>query len=313
MDLLELAAELDALGDVRDDAENVTLADLITTLEQLDVFDEAAVLDWTRDAAVSVRTAQDVVADVATEVARTIAEDITGEPAGTVTLSDYPRVANPLEEFQRPAVQGRYAAVTGNADTNAVTRLQQLVATDMAVAQREVMQETYRQAGVLYFRRIIHPELSRTGTCGLCVAAATRVYSVEDLMPIHDNCKCQAVGVYEGQDDPGLRLNRTELGRLYEEAGDTSAERLNRVRVHTVQHGELGQILVRTNIDGTEHWVDSRTRAELRSNKLRRYARQEYDALQARMAGPVFVQMSERERRWTIDRLRTLTEQLEGG
>jgi hypothetical protein len=55
------------------------------------------------------------------------------------------------------------------------------------------MRETTRRhlaaaEDVTGYRRVIHPELSKSGTCGLCVAAADRIYYVDDLMPIHTNC-----------------------------------------------------------------------------------------------------------------------------
>lgn len=39
-------------------------------------------------------------------------------------------------------------------------------------------------------------------TCGLCVAAATRVYRRPDLDPIHDRCRCTIRPILEG-DNPG--------------------------------------------------------------------------------------------------------------
>lgn len=309
----ELAAELDALTDVRDDVQDTIIDELEAALAALDVFDEDAVLDWTREAAMTVRDGQDLVADVASEVAANLAEDMGYEPASSRPLSDYPRNTNPLTVYQRPAEQGRYQAVTQREGDFARTRLENLVSSDIALAQREAMHGTLRNAGVLYYRRIVHPELSRTGSCGLCIVASTRVYRIEDLMPLHDRCRCSVAPVRQGEDDPGRSLNRSELDRLYEEAGGNSAQELNRVRVTTEQHGELGPILVRQQEDGQDVWVRSTTRDSWRSQKRPKYARQELEKLRARLRGQTSIPMTDIERRWTVDRIAEIETLLEGG
>lgn len=112
-------------------------------------------------------------------------------------------------------------------------------------------------------RRVIHPELSKGGTCGLCVAASDRLYGVHELKPIHDRCECTTLPVLNHQ-DPGSALNRGDLGRLYGHAegrggvvdgSGTSREELKRTRYQLDEHGELGLVLnpagakVRTELD----------------------------------------------------------------
>jgi hypothetical protein len=47
-----------------------------------------------------------------------------------------------------------------------------------------------------------------------------------------------------GDLDPGMSINREDLERLYEAAGDSTAARdLKRVRVQINEHGELGPVL----------------------------------------------------------------------
>lgn len=76
--------------------------------------------------------------------------------------------------------------------------------------------------GITGWRRVIHPELSRGGTCGLCIAAAAgRVYTTGNLEPIHKGCHCGVLPIVGG-DDPGDALNRLDLGDLYDDAGGTT-------------------------------------------------------------------------------------------
>ncbi|MDR1265925.1 MAG: hypothetical protein LBK42_10310 [Propionibacteriaceae bacterium] len=158
-----------------------------------------------------------------------------GVPAKTMPpVSDiYPRHGvTLLEVYRRPAAQYRWAASQGrDGRTAAKNRLESLVRDDLAAAMRRVERDTYsRSDKVIGWRRIIHPELSLGGTCGLCVVAADRIYKVRDLMPLHDRCNCLPAPV-TARSDPGLRLNQTDLDRLYDAAGGTDAARLKRVRV----------------------------------------------------------------------------------
>lgn len=116
-------------------------------------------------------------------------------------------------------------------------------------------QKSYEaQKDVLGYRRVIHPEIARTGSCGLCVAASTRLYNVMDLLPIHARCACTTVPIYDHA-DIGDVLNATDLGLLYQHAGShpkakrsrsgrsTFGEDLKRTRYQVDDHGELGPVL----------------------------------------------------------------------
>lgn len=94
------------------------------------------------------------------------------------------------------------------------------------------------------YRRVIHPELSKGGVCGLCVAASDRLYKVAELKPLHSLCKCTTLPVTETS-DPGSQLNTIDLRRLYKAAGSTGRADLKGVRVQVDEHGELGPILTR--------------------------------------------------------------------
>lgn len=100
---------------------------------------------------------------------------------------------------------------------------------------------------IVGWRRVIRPELSKHGVCGLCVVAATQWYTRRDLKAMHNLCKCITLPVTKSQ-DPGLRWNKEDLRRnldeIYGAAGDsTYGSKLKRTRVAVRDHGELGPIL----------------------------------------------------------------------
>lgn len=88
------------------------------------------------------------------------------------------------------------------------------------------------------YRRVIHPEMSRGGTCGLCVAAAHRIYSKPNLKPIHDGCHCTVLPVTDDY-DPGKDLNDADLEKAYGAAGTTDGWTLKQARFKTDDDGNL--------------------------------------------------------------------------
>lgn len=154
----------------------------------------------------------------------------------------------------------------------ALRRLYRIVDTDLQRARDDEHGQMLEKKKVwLGYRRVIHPELSKTGTCGLCVVAATRLYGVKELAPLHRLCKCTQIGV-TAEMDPAAAMNREDfenlfvglapnegdvetiqagrveftremLDEIYEAAGSTYGVDLKDVRIHTIQHGELGPML----------------------------------------------------------------------
>lgn len=123
-------------------------------------------------------------------------------------------------------------------------------------ADREVDREETNNVRVIGWRRVIRPELSMHGTCGLCVVAATQWYTRGDLKAIHHLCKCVSLPVTKTS-DPGLRWNaedlRRNLDQIYGAAGDsTHGKDLKKIRVVVRDHGELGPILTRQANSWTE-------------------------------------------------------------
>lgn len=170
----------------------------------------------------------------------------------------YPRAnVTPWQVYQRPVEQYRWKfAHTSNIDEAldaAQTRLEQEIEADVQRASSEAQRTVLASvATVTGYRRVIHPEMSKGGTCGLCIAAATRLYSVKELLPIHDRCHCTIMPVTEDT-DPGLKLNDDDLKKLYAAVGTTNAADLKRVRVAEVTHGELGPLVVRAGQSYRSH------------------------------------------------------------
>jgi hypothetical protein len=169
----------------------------------------------------------------------------------TVTASD----ADPSRIYTRAAAVYRVRVAQGDdpatANAAAQQRITDITDGNLMLAQRLAEQQTLRTAQardpkVIGYRRVIHPELSKGGVCGLCVAASDRVYHVEDLKPIHVRCKCGVVPVTDAH-DPGLHLNRSDLRGLYTDSGSTAGANLKRTRYDVVHHAELGPVLTRVS------------------------------------------------------------------
>lgn len=100
----------------------------------------------------------------------------------------------PLDVYQRPAEEFRYFKSTGVSDQEAlekaIDRVTTMADTDLSLTRRDENRRIFRNTPkVTGYRRIIHPERSQDGTsCGLCVVASTRIYTTDQLMPIHDEC-----------------------------------------------------------------------------------------------------------------------------
>lgn len=193
------------------------------------------------------------------------------------TVPPVRRGVDPQIVYSRPAEVYRLAVATGSdereAVEKAVTRAEKLGATDVMLAGRAAQHEQMRALKVSRYRRVLRPELSKHGSCGLCIAASTRVYTIGNLLPIHGGtCNCETVAI-DGAKDPGHALNQDDLERLYAAAGSTAAADLKRVRAVVHEHGELGPVLAR---DGHEFrgpkrvaLEDDPARARLMLDKVR--------------------------------------------
>jgi hypothetical protein len=162
--------------------------------------------------------------------------------------------------FARPAETFRYVAAEGNksglrwiddAKAQSNLRISTLVDDNLMLAQRFAQQEVIAQAvdldkpgpKIIGYRRVIHPERSKSGTCGMCIVAADRMYYVAELMPLHTHCECTIAAV-TAQHDPADDANAADLKQLYKDAGGKTAAHLKRTRYQIDEHGELGPTLV---------------------------------------------------------------------
>jgi hypothetical protein len=178
--------------------------------------------------------------------------------SGTTQVQTYSRVA---ETYLWKRKQGLNDAAAKEA---ALDRLAVMAETDVMLGERDETQKVYAKGkGVIGHRRIIHPELSKSGySCGLCVVASDQLYKVAELMPIHDRCNCTDMAVTRDS-DPGSILNRDDLERLYAANGGTYGRDLRRLKVGINEHGEVGPILVRVK----DHFTDV-TELNERSRRL---------------------------------------------
>lgn len=168
-------------------------------------------------------------------------------PAGAVKVSGLRKGVSHTEVYGRSADQYRYARSIGKSEDEAQqTAVQTAIdnaSTDVQLAQRAQAQRFMVVKKVDGYRRIIHPEESAGGSCGLCVAASSNFYHRGDLLPIHRNCKCTISPIINGI-DPGHVLNQSDLKALYQQAGgSTRAKDLAKVRYVVHDNGELGPVL----------------------------------------------------------------------
>lgn len=178
-------------------------------------------------------------------------EMLDGRPAPALTRAEptYPRTnTTALDVYTRPAEQYRYAASQGETPEAALEaateRVEKTATMDLAASRRDGYDDALRAAGRTTYRRVLHPERSKGGACGLCVAASTNVYTVGELLPIHDGCNCGVAASAPGA-DPADVLNGIDLKALYALAGSTGADDLANVRYRVDEHGELGPVLHR--------------------------------------------------------------------
>jgi hypothetical protein len=236
-------------------------------------------------------------------------------------------VTDPAEPYARVADSYRYQVVADGvtpdkAKRKALVRLAAIAETDITLAVREQVRKTLGTIpGVTGYRRILHPELSESGPCGLCVVAANRIYHVEDLKPIHDRCVCETLPII-GALDPGLMLNASELEAIYDAAGGTGGEiikagrrhsaALKKVRVALAEHGELGPVLV----DADQHHRGPREVAKTKVPDRATRARAQLDSLEESYARLVRRQLAgedvERPLEWQARRIDELRHELAG-
>lgn len=130
---------------------------------------------------------------------RTGKKPLAPDPSKVLGRNDNPSstqdaVAMWADTYARPFVQARSLVKNGMSLDDAVhrtaIRIALMVDTDSQMSKLRQAHESLRHYGATRYKRVNHPEASKTGTCALCLLASTQVYYVEDLLPIHTGCQC---------------------------------------------------------------------------------------------------------------------------
>lgn len=214
-------------------------------------YDPDQVREYGERVAEVVRAAQKRELDLAVAQQRRLLVDLGVDlPKFATVLPDAPRGVDPVEVAQRALREARTSNSNGLPLAQALERGQQralvMAGDDLDLASREGHRQALERtpAKVIGYRRVIHPELSRTGSCGLCVAASDRVYAKDELLPVHARCSC-SVAPLTTEADPADEANAVDLAQLYKLAGkngksSTAGKDLKKVRFTIDEHGELG-------------------------------------------------------------------------
>lgn len=216
-----------------------------------DWYDSAAITKYAKDVVRVVETPQRQAAALTNAFQARVLKELTGRPASPVKQVDVTRLRGVAHDsvYGRVADEYRYQKSLGRSATEAQAlaelRAEELADMDVTLAVRE-QEHAFVTAKkpVLYYRRVIHPELAKSGaSCGLCIVASHRVYQKEELKPIHFRCNCVTLPVTDRKSDIGDLINEDDLATLYAEAGSNRAEDLKKTRYTVHQHGELGPVL----------------------------------------------------------------------
>lgn len=211
-------------------------------------YDDDIVDDLARQMVDVLLTSRSLTEGMAQQYASLVLSEFTDQPTSiTPGTLDPPRGGVDLAGvYRRPVEMYRRKVATGtdpaDAEQQALDRAAVMGQYDLAIASRDAQLAQYETNGVTGYRRVVHPELSRTGSCGLCIVASDRIYRSSELMPLHARCKCETVPIV-GADDPGGAINSSQLADFYAAAGSNRAEELKATRYKVDEHGELGPTL----------------------------------------------------------------------
>lgn len=214
-----------------------------------DWYDAAVVAALAAEAARTSTAAQDALIGATEQYVTATVGLLTGKTLSIPRVTIPPiRNGTPLslvhsrtaERFKRAFSQGKSS---DEAYLLALQRAGGLTRTDMTLRQRAAQIILLDELKVTRYRRVVRPELSKTGSCGLCIVAADRIYKTDHLMPIHPpSCKCIVMPII-GSLDPGKSMNDEDLRQFYAEAGSNKANDLRRTRYVVNEHGEYGPVL----------------------------------------------------------------------
>ncbi len=160
----------------------------------------AAVTQRAAAAAASSLSAQAMAAAALVQYVAQVTATLTGQRRVPAVAVEAPAVRNgailTVVHAARPArVYRETFALTGDVDLatrRAADRAVELTETDIMLAARQAELAAMERLQVKRYRRVLRPELSESGPCGLCVVAADRIYTIGELMPLHGRCKCES-------------------------------------------------------------------------------------------------------------------------
>jgi hypothetical protein len=290
--LVEPATELLALVEAQDAVREMTTGQVAALVQHLVAgfdswYSNRRVERWAAEAAKATEPLLRVLAQSTDAYQARILSAITGRrvrPVGAVNVAELRRGVTHADVYARAASayrwqQGQLDKAARDLATAAAPQPPDLVSPAEAARTRALvvgdqdvqlavrnqsqrsMTEAHSRGLITGWRRVIHPELSRGGTCGLCVAASDRLYGPKEPMPLHTRCNCVPMPIRD-EHDPGSTLNASDLRRLYSEAGSTSAADLKRTRYRIVEHSERGPVL-------TAHDATVRTARQAKADRSR--------------------------------------------
>lgn len=240
-------------GDLQEITADSTSSLVQSAYSGLDWYDHGAITAAALTAGQAVRgAAQQAVGLTSAYLTRVLREMLgAGVPTSpTLRLSGPLRmgVASWSTAYGRVADTVRFQVSLGKTLDEAIRigldRSDVMVRTDLALARRLQARSTFEGNQRVYgYRRVVHPELSRTGTCGLCIAAASKRYNIADLMPLHQRCKCTVLPITSGNDPGGAMDMDPAFEEAYAVSLSNRAKDLKDVRVRYEWNDELGPVM----------------------------------------------------------------------
>lgn len=226
----------------------------VAAYAEVDFYDTAQVRAAAQTAAGVSAYATNATAGLASQF-YLVAAGLMGGPAPSASVASVDVGAvrgpgvDPVDVYGRIAKRYQFDITRGfdpsNAAADAGRLLLQTIGADLMLAQRSAMSKMLNSTpGVTRYRRVVRPELSTTGVCGLCLAAADHVYRKADLLPIHHRCKCIVLPIVDAEAKVPEYVNDVTLSELYDAADSTSGRELKKIRYRVEEHGELGPVLV---------------------------------------------------------------------
>ena len=168
----------------------------------------------------------------------------TYRPIGPVDVAALRRNTTFDKAYQRLGEQYRFQRSQGDGPDRALAVTQNRAAVmnemDVALASRAQSQAFMTKRGITEYRRVIHPEMSRGGSCGMCIKASEHLQRAADPMPLHGRCRCTEVPVV-GKFDIGHALNLSDLESARQQGLPVDGESFR-----VVDHAETGPILTRS-------------------------------------------------------------------